>query len=323
MSKKGYQKICNDLLSKLNEREKEVIMRRFGLGGRNPETLQSIGESFGITRERVRQIESVALRKIKSKLNKYQKIFKEFLNYFKKWGKVRKEERMLEELGGGENNELIFLLTLDGRFLRFKENHNFYPLWTTSLESLEKVKKLILNICKKFEKERKLKSLEEIASQFGVRKKLLEGFLEISKRISKNKKGLYGLNDWPEVNPRRLSDRAYLIFQELQRPLHFSEVAKLLGNVNLKSVHNELIRDDKFVLIGRGIYALREWGYFPGEVKEVISKILQEEGPLTKEEILERIKQHRIVKENTVLINLSKYFEKDEQGRYRIKTAEI
>lgn len=320
---KGYKKVCKDLVSDLKDREREVIVRRFGLEGKEKETLQSIGDSFGITRERVRQIENVALNKIRPKLEKYRKVFEKFLNYFKKFGEVRKEERLLEELGGKEKNELVFLLNLDKRFLRFNQNQDFYSFWTTNLNALEKVKSLLSSICKKFEKERKLMTLKEIASEFKVKENILEGFLEISKRIQKNKKGFYGLREWPEINPRGLRDKAYLVFKELQRPLHFTEVAQRIEGANLKSVHNELIRDERFVLIGRGIYALREWGYFPGEVKDVIFQILKEEGPLTKEEILKRIKKQRIVKENTVLINLSKYFERDEKGRYRIKTAEI
>jgi hypothetical protein len=323
MVEKGYKKICEELISDLKDREREVIVRRFGLEGKEKETLQSIGDSFGITRERVRQIENVALNKIRPNLEKYRKVFEKFLNYFKKFGEVRKEERLLEELGGKEKNELVFLLSLDKRFLRFNQNQDFYSFWTTNLNALEKVKSLLSSICKKFEKERKLMTLKEIASEFKVKENILEGFLEISKRIQKNKKGFYGLREWPEINPRGLRDKAYLVFKELQRPLHFTEVAQRIEGANLKSVHNELIRDERFVLIGRGIYALREWGYFPGEVKDVIFQILKEEGPLTKEEILKRIKKQRIVKENTVLINLSKYFERDEKGRYRIKTAEI
>jgi hypothetical protein len=323
MVEKGYKKICEELISDLKDREREVIVRRFGLEGKEKETLQSIGDSFGITRERVRQIENAALNKIRPKLEKYRKVFEKFLNYFKKFGEVRKEERLLEELGGKEKNELVFLLSLDKRFLRFNQNQDFYSFWTTNLNALEKVKSLLFSICKKFEKERKLMTLKEIASEFKVKENILEGFLEISKRIQKNKKGFYGLREWPEINPRGLRDKAYLVFKELQRPLHFTEVAQRIEGANLKSVHNELIRDERFVLIGRGIYALREWGYFPGEVKDVIFQILKEEGPLTKEEILKRIKKQRIVKENTVLINLSKYFERDEKGRYRIKTAEI
>jgi hypothetical protein len=323
MVEKGYKKICEELISDLKDREREVIVRRFGLEGKEKETLQSIGDSFGITRERVRQIENAALNKIRPKLEKYRKVFEKFLNYFKKFGEVRKEERLLEELGGKEKNELVFLLSLDKRFLRFNQNQDFYSFWTTNLNALEKVKNLLSSICKKFEKERKLMTLKEIASEFKVKENILEGFLEISKRIQKNKKGFYGLREWPEINPRGLRDKAYLVFKELQRPLHFTEVAQRIEGANLKSVHNELIRDERFVLIGRGIYALKEWGYFPGEVKDVIFQILKEEGPLTKEEILKRIKKQRIVKENTVLINLSKYFERDEKGRYRIKTAEI
>jgi hypothetical protein len=323
MVEKGYKKICKDLVSDLKDREREVIVRRFGLEGKEKETLQSIGDSFGITRERVRQIENAAINKIRPKLKKYRDVFEAFLKYFKKFGEVRKEEKLLEELGGKEKNELVFLLSLDKRFLRFNQSQDFHSLWTTNLEALEKVKNLLSLICKKFEKEKKLMTLKEIASEFKVREDILEGFLEISKRIQKNKKGFYGLREWPEINPRSLRDRAYLVFKELQKPLHFTEVARMIEGANLKSVHNELIRDERFVLIGRGIYALREWGYFPGEVKDVIYKFLKEEGPLTKEEILERIRKQRVVKENTVLINLAKYFEKDEKGRYRIKTAEI
>jgi DNA-binding CsgD family transcriptional regulator len=320
---KRYKKICKDLISDLKDREKEVILRRFGLDGRKRETLQSIGDSLGITRERVRQIKENALKKIKSKLEKHQKVFEEFLNYFKKFGEARKEERVLEELGGKEKNELIFLLNLDKRFIRVNQNKEFNSLWTTNLDSLKKIKELIRSICKKLKKEKRLMSLNEIALEFKVKEGLLEGFLEISKRIQKDKKGLYGLREWPEISPRGIKDRAYLLFKELNRPLHFTEVAKMIGGANLKSVHNELIRDQRFVLVGRGIYALKEWGYFPGVVKDVIFKFLKEEGPLTKEEILEKIKKQRIVRENTVLINLAKYFEKDEKGRYRIKTAEI
>jgi hypothetical protein len=65
---------------------------------------------------------------------------------------------------------------------------------------------------------------------------------------------------------------------------------------------------------------LREWGYEPGQVKDVIIKILKENGPLTKKEILERVLKQRLVKENTILLNLNnkKYFLKDSQGKYKI-----
>ncbi len=54
------------VLGSLPERERDVLVMRYGLGGNNPRTLEECGEAFGVTRERVRQIETSTLRKIKN-----------------------------------------------------------------------------------------------------------------------------------------------------------------------------------------------------------------------------------------------------------------
>jgi len=319
-----YKSVCKDLISHLSDREKQVIKRRFGLEGKNVETLQAIGDDFGVTRERIRQIEKRAINKIKEKsLSKHKKIFDVFFSYFKKFNDVVKEEKILKDLGKSQVHELLFLLSIDGRFFRINEDENFYSLWTTNKKAWESVKSLLLNIVNFFKRERKLMSVKELSVKFKVKENNLCEVLEISRLIGKNKRELYGLREWPEINPKRISDKAYLVFQELKKPLHFTEIAKFIERVNVKSLHNELIKDQRFVLVGRGIYALREWGYFPGDVKDVIFKFLQEEGPLTKEEIFEKIKKQRFVKESTVLINLAKYFKRENDGKYRIKTAQI
>ena len=110
--------------------------------------------------------------------------------------------------------------------------------------------------------------------------------------------------------------------------MHFRDITELIGKlpnnsggVLPESVHNELIRNDNFVLIGRGIYALKEWGYEPGTVREVISEVLKSaKKPLKKDEIFKKVLKQRDVKESTVLLNLQnkKYFDKDKQGRYTI-----
>lgn len=84
------------------------------------------------------------------------------------------------------------------------------------------------------------------------------------------------------------------------------------------TTHNELIKDDRFVLVGRGLYALSEWGYMTGVVKDVIAEILEKEGPLTKEEVVEKVLRERYVKNNTIVVNLqdSDLFDRDEEGRY-------
>jgi len=175
-----------------------------------------------------------------------------------------------------------------------------------------------------FKKEKKLLKFEEISKIFGIKEKVLSSYLEISRIIGKNEEGFYGLLEWPEIRPRGIRDKAYLVLKKAQRPLHFTEIAAQIDGAKVPTVHNELIKDERFVLIGRGIYALAEWGYFPGEVKDVILKILREKGrPMTKEEILEEVKKQRIVKPTTVLLYLynKKYFERDSQGRYKPKLA--
>src|SRR5574344_469865 len=58
-------KIVNSLFSELLDREKDILSRRFGLGGDKGETLEKIGSLHKLTRERVRQIESASIKKIK------------------------------------------------------------------------------------------------------------------------------------------------------------------------------------------------------------------------------------------------------------------
>jgi len=183
---------------------------------------------------------------------------------------------------------------------------------------LSKAQKVIALIYDKLKKIGKPLTLKELSSFNSLEKSVFTSYLEISKKIQKDSEGNFGLKDWPEINPRGIKDKAYLVFKKTEKPLHFTEVAKLIEGSLVQTVHNELIRDPRFVLIGRGIYALSEWGYYPGEVKDVISKVLTEGGPLTKEEILEKVLKQRLVKENTVFLNLSnkKYFERDIQGKY-------
>lgn len=54
-----------ELLDELTEREKRVIIERFGLGGEPPRTLEQVGQEMGVTRERIRQIEAKAIRKLR------------------------------------------------------------------------------------------------------------------------------------------------------------------------------------------------------------------------------------------------------------------
>jgi len=319
----NYQKICLNLLKDLPQRQKEVIFRRFGLKNGQRETLELIGESYGITRERVRQIERDGILNLKPKTEKYQKIFQHFQKYLKSQGGLKKEEILLKELGGeNQKPQVYFLLTLGENLQRFGETEDFYSLWLIDQDSLKRAEEITDSLFQRLKKLGKSLTLKELSSFISLKKPVLISYLEISKKIQRNSEGLFGLLDWPEINPRGVKDKAYIVFKKIGKPLHFAEVARLIEGSLVQTVHNELIKDPRFVLVGRGIYALEEWGYFPGQVKDVILKILKEEGkPLTKEEILEKVRKQRLVKENTVFLNLSnkKRFLRNSQGKYEVK----
>lgn len=321
-----YAKISLNLLKDLPQRAKDVIVRRFGLNSGERETLEFIGSDFGITRERVRQIEESALEKIRGEAKKYSGIFQKFNGYFKMQGGLKKESVLLEDLGDKKYQpHVFFLLSLDKKFKRVNECEDFHSFWVFSDDSQDLAKKAISILSEEFSKIKKPLSFKEVKSfQPHNNDITLNSYLEISKRIQKNKDGLYGLKEWPEINPRGIKDKAYLAFKKTGKPLHFSDVTKLIDGALIQTVHNELIRDSRFVLVGRGIYALSEWGYNSGQVRDVIQKILQDsKQPLAKEEILSQVLKQRIVKENTILLNLSNknYFLRNPQGKYTVRES--
>ena len=120
--------------------------------------------------------------------------------------------------------------------------------------------------------------------------------------------------------------------------MHFKEIAEMIFDLNEtlvnrsnknkrlhpQTVHNELIRNTDFVLVGRGYYALKDWGYNPGQVKDVIYQVLQaSNNSLPKEEIVSSVLKQRMVKESTILLNLQNknFFLRDGEGKYKVREA--
>lgn len=338
-----YQKICSNLLKELPQRTTSVIERRFGLKTGKRETLEAIGESYSITRERVRQIEEEGFSKIRQKIKNYQKVFQYFNNTLVSFGDFKEEDILLKFLGGEKcQNHAFFLLTNGEGFERLSEDKDFYPLWTRKKESANLAKKAVKSTINKLEKGKRVLTLDEL---FKSQKKELVRFLgkrlnksiflsclEISKKIQRNPESQFGLRDWLEINPRGVKDRAYLVLKKEGKPLHFAEVSTFIEKLpfpfqrktHIATVHNELIKDPRFVLVGRGLYALREWGYAPGVVRDIIVKVLKDsKKSLSKKEILKNVLEQRFVKENTVALNLQNrnHFLRDSKGKYTIREA--
>lgn len=339
-----YKKICANLLNGLPQRTKEVLERRFGLRNGQRETLEAIGESHGVTRERVRQIENEGLSIVKTRIKEYPKLFQYFNEILKTFGGLKKEDILLNTLSRNElQSEVFFLLNLGGNFERFSEDKNFYSFWANK-KGIGSLVPKVVNIAQDgFKKEKTLLALDNLFASaktalFKVlgkeaNKNIFNSYLEISKQIQKNPYNVWGLKDWVEINPRGIKDRAFLVFKREEKPLHFTQIANLIEQlpfpskrkVQVAAVHNELIRDPRFVLVGRGLYALKEWGYQPGVVKDIISTILKNaDKPLQKEEIIEGVLKQRFVKKNTIILNLQdkNYFLRDSRGNYKINPVQ-
>jgi len=137
---------------------------------------------------------------------------------------------------------------------------------------------------------------------------------------------MWGTKSWKTVSPKRMSDKIYLILNKEGRPLHFKEITKIINESGFDkkpardvTVHNELIIDDRYVLVGRGIYALKSWGYKKGAVADIIEEIIRDNGSaMTKADILEEVSKQRIVKDSTIYLSLTndKRFKKVATGKY-------
>lgn len=337
----NYSRICQDLLKDLSPRTKDIISRRFGFRTGQRETLESIGQSHNITRERTRQIEKDGLSRIKRRTDRCQKVFKYLAHYFKNSGGLKREDILLSQLGGKRfQPNLFFLLNLNDQFHRFSETEEFYPFWTIDQKILNLVQGTINFLTKKLAEKKEPLFFKQIYKIFQDERPLdsrtFLAFVEISKKIERGIDNFYGLKDWPEINPRGLKDKAFLALKKEDKPLHFRKVALLIDKLKFyqepenqkrvlsQTVHNELIKDPRFILVGRGVYALQEWGYTPGYVKDIIKKLLEEKGKfLGKEEIVEEVLKQRLVKTSTILLNLQnkQYFLKNSEGCYSIKKA--
>jgi len=338
-------KIFNNVFASLTSRQRDVVLGRFGLDkNKKRETLAALGTKYGVTRERIRQIEVSALGALRREMSAHAEfgdLIERIKRFLKEKGGVSKKEEFLNYLGdfvdGLTENHIFLLIETTKAFNVYTEDrhfHDFYYLDKTALKSaMNFVNQWAAFLNSK--KEHVLKGeyegfLKSYLRKKGVNEAQAHNYLTISKRIHKNPFGDKGLTDWPEIKPRTIRDRAYLILKKKSRPLHFRSITGIINEVGFDArkasaptVHNELIKDGRFVLVGRGIYALSEHGYEPGTAREVISRVLKKHGAMKPREIILAIQKERFFKPNTILVNLQNksYFERLPSGEYQIREA--
>ena len=326
------KQVTKKILSPLQDRAYDVVVSRFGLGDdAERKTLEAIGELYGITRERVRQIEASALNTIR-KSGEYkseQNTFAELKNIIKDLGFVVSEDELLDNVTKDQatQNHIHLYLVLGDEFTKYKEDEHFKARWSIDDEISETVHDSLRELYTGLSDDelvsegeminRFLDKLKDLNNEYR-NEEIARRWLSMSKRIARNPLGEWGKSDSSNVKTRGIKDYAFLMMRKHGSPMHFREVAKAITNTFAKkchtaTCHNELIKDTRFVLVGRGIYALREWGYSVGVVRDVIKDIIKKEGPMSKDQIIERVMKERYLKKNTILVNLQnpKYFNKN------------
>jgi len=352
----------NSLLANLNDKERDIITKRFGLSIDQKQTLEEIGQNYKVTRERVRQIESLTikklqeLRELKEEIKEAEVLISQMLEQY---GGVMEESFFLDNVLNYLNaqsehkNALLFLAEhiFSDNVNKVRQDKEFNNLWKLSGSDVPFLKEVIAELVRIIEQNTKPIKLDELLSKFKNSDfyqqnkekllsainlleandedvdKILESYLRASRKIKQDLFDDWGLIAWGIVQPKRINDKIYLALKKSGQPLHFTDIAKKINEQGFDgklayppTVHNELILDEKYVLIGRGIYALKEWGYQPGNVAEVVIELLKEGVPLAKKEIIDRVLAKRRVKESTIYLALQNNprIKKLDNGKYAL-----
>lgn len=320
------------------DREKEIISRRFGLNGRK-ETLEQIGDMLSITRERVRQLEKAILIRLQiaAEENQIPELLaaeKLIVRNLSEMGRVAVLADLADKIYGrettaSERTGIYFLATFSKNLTIIEENDRYNAsIGIAEYGDSRKIRERVDEIVKIIKENKHPMTLEELDTKLDYEHPdYIKAMASVSKLLA-TLNNLYGLAKWPAVNPKNIRDKIFVILESKKEPMHFSEIAKEIKesnfrrkNVTVQAIHNELIKDPRFILIGRGIYALSSWGYKKGTIADIISNILSKtDEPLTREEIVKRVLKVRKVKETTILLNLQnkKLYKKVDKNLYTL-----
>jgi len=229
------KQITKKLVDVLPERSQDVISKRYGLGmDTDKMTLEAIGQKYGITRERVRQIEENSLAGIRKadQFLEYKNALEELQNLIKELGGVVSEKDLLDHISTNESmrNHIHFLLVLGNEFKKQKENDLFNHRWTIDTDFSEKIEDSIRKLYKAIKSDQIISesemisifqdNLENISDEHNT-DEILKRWLNLSKKIDRNPLGEWGRADSPNINVKGIRDYAFLVIRQHGSPIHF------------------------------------------------------------------------------------------------------
>lgn len=326
----------------LTQKERFVVERRFNLDSRERATLEEIGQHFSVTRERIRQIEKNALSKLRRNLENCRliEISDQAHTLILEAGGVLMEDILISKLLLSQTDlsveTLRLIITIDKRFDRLPNTVLFFPYLKLTEINQSEVESLGRNCYEYLAKIKETVSIDQLyriilQDRKGIiEKNLFTSLIQIDKKIKIVNNEMVGLFGWRHINPRMLRDKIYFVLRSAKEPMHFVDIANKIINcgfdkkkINLQAVHNELIRHGDFILIGRGIYGLSEWGFKSGTVAEVISSILKNKESMSQDEIIAEVMKQRKVKPITVVLSLKnkENFVRIGRKQYALQTA--
>jgi len=387
VAKLNTVEIVNNLFTELSERERDILSRRFSLHGKGKETLENVGGVHSLTRERIRQIETSAIKKLRQlkNLEEYVDTLKKVISQLlEEHGGLMEKEYLLDALvifsANGESRDgdlrnlhkshIDFLISklLHQEFEEANNLKHFKNSYKLKYQVLDHLEELAQDLFKKIQEAKKVFKTHELIDlligsdvydkhkeKFDINynidlsnvlgsdwfeekmdvintNKILYSLLRAHKNIGQNKLGHWGVHDWRDIRPKTINDKIYLVLKNHGKPMHFTEIANKINKIsfdkkkaNAATVHNELILDKKYVLVGRGLYGLNEWGYKKGTVSDVIVDVLKEAGaPLDREEIIKRVLDKRLVKKTTIVLALmDKDIFKKIDGKYELVAQHV
>jgi hypothetical protein len=267
--------LIGEALTPLDARSAEVLKHRYGLESEKKHTLASLGNEYGLTRERIRQIEAAALAGSRAHVanrDDSQHFIKTVHHYLSCVGNVRRSDMLVRDvqvLWGIQrsekmlSNQLHFLADILDEPYIVGGNGDFHRTWHNDEEAYQTAQAIVTHLLET-EKHDFDHFMQAVTDKFSIPESMVLNYVSISKQFAIGPYGHLGAKHWMHVNPKTVRDKSYLVLWRSGKPLHFREIAeqvnslKRMKKAHPATVHNELIKDPRFTLVGRGVYALKD-----------------------------------------------------------------